>query len=196
MSGAAAPIVKFSEARWELRAADLGVVRTQDYSPTSALIGLKGRSLVSHALFVDLWDGLPMALESREWIGSRGVTLESQVRRYPGAILILRPRLSDEQAETAAVVARRMLGQPYDYRAILAMWLLHLPLAQACYRMREVTLDGGETIEGAKHCSRFYGAALELGALVDPVPHLAGKFTEPGDFLRTDFFRPLFWLIP
>ena len=187
-------IVSYRDARREIRAADLGLVRATSFSPTSSAIGAFGRSDYSHALFLDFWDFVPMVLESREWVGSRAVTLKSQVQRYPGAIHVYRPRLSDDQAEACAVKARQMLGQPYDYQAILAMWLLRVP----GYRMafRADTRDGGETIEGAKHCSRFYSAAIELGCGEDPVPHLAGKFTEPGDLARSAFFRPLFALVP
>jgi len=48
------------------------------------LIAIAGRSAHSHAAKAAWWGDDLFCLEVREWYGGRAVTLESQVRKFPG----------------------------------------------------------------------------------------------------------------
>jgi hypothetical protein len=50
------------------------------------LIATAGRGTHSHAAKVAWWGEDLFCLEVREWYGGRAVTLESQVRKFPGPI--------------------------------------------------------------------------------------------------------------
>src|SRR5690242_20741871 len=73
-----------ADARRYLRDGDLLLFRGRGL--VARAIRTAGRSTYSHAAMVAWCHGLCMCLELREFRGGRAVTLESQVRRFPGQV--------------------------------------------------------------------------------------------------------------
>src|SRR5690606_19939014 len=110
--------------------ADLLLFRREGLLSFSHLISTAGRSEYSHAAMLGHCHGLLLCLEMRELRGGRAVTLESQVRRYPGRIDVFTLRSEYREAfdRFGAVKAMmRRCGGEYSYAGILSAALLHLP---------------------------------------------------------------------
>ena len=98
-------------------------------------IGGYGRSPYSPAgMAVATWH-VWMIAEMREFRGGRLVTLESQVRKYPGRIdwfSIDLDHFKEFRWWDAAACAIRSAGQEYNYRGVLVAGLRHLPFVRLC----------------------------------------------------------------
>ncbi|WP_428303886.1 hypothetical protein [Lacipirellula sp.] len=164
---------------------------------TSKLICIASRGIHSHAAKLAFWGGLPFVAEVREMVGGRIVTLDSQVRRYPGRIDVYQANWRNCHAEFNRVgVVRYMLelaGCSYGWRSLLAAAPLHLPFIR--WRVTPNVDDASRPV-GMPFCSQACAMADRIGGGVDVVPNLADEITEPGDMARSDFYRYAFTLIP
>ncbi len=159
----------------------------------SRLISYAGRSRYTHAARVVRWGRDLFCCEVREWVGGRAVTLESQVKKFPGQIDVFEANpdglfpFYDRPA--ADRYMRRLAGCDYGYRAILSAALLRVPFLRA-------TVSDRIEVEGKNQppfCSAACAQAERAGG-VDVVPHLADALTEPGDLARSNFYRYRFTL--
>lgn len=179
-------------ARPELiRGADLLLWRRR------SLISLAGRGVHSHAAKAAWWGRDLFCLEVRELVGGRAVTLESQVRRYPGRIDVYRVNPDDRwpQYDRFAAVRfmRRLAGCEYGYAGLAAAALLHLPILRWFVRAE---VDDRTVDRRPPFCSHACAMADRIGGGVDPVPHLADRVTEPADLARSPFYQYQFTLVP
>ena len=150
-----------------------------------SLIALAGRGVHSHAAMVDFWDDLPFCLEVREFRGGRAVTLESQVRRCPGRIDVFRPASKPRfHPADAAKAMRRYCGCDYGWRNVIHTALLHIPFFRLWCRP---DVDDVSANRRPPFCSEAVAASYRTAG-VDPVPHLADRFTEPADLARSALF--------
>ncbi|HEY4233465.1 MAG TPA: hypothetical protein VGM76_08560 [Lacipirellulaceae bacterium] len=161
------------------------------------LISIAGRGDHSHAAKAAWWDDDLFCLEVREWRGGRAVTLESQVRRFPGRIDVFQVNANERWPEydrtRATYFMRRLAGCDYGYAAVLAAAMLHLPAIRLAVRAE---VDDSAIDRRPPFCSQACAMADRLGGGVDPVPHLADRLTEPGDLARSPFYTYQFTLVP
>ena len=109
--------VKLSEVVDEIRDGDLLLFRGRGL--VARLIGMAGRSEYTHAARAVWWGNDLFCCEVRELRGGRAVTLESQVRRFPGAIDVFEVNPSSRWREYdrrgAVRYMRRLAGCDYGY---------------------------------------------------------------------------------
>lgn len=176
-----------SEVRAAIRDGDLLLFRRR------GLISIAGRGIHSHAGKAAWWDDDLFCLEVREWHGGRAVTLESQVRRFPGRIDVYRAnargRWRRYRPELATRYMRRLAGCDYGYFGVLAAAMLHLPIVRLWVRPASDD-PSPETPRGKRppFCSQACASA-DRKAGVDPVPNLADRLTEPADLARSPFYE-------
>ena len=161
------------------------------------LISIAGRGMHSHAAKASWWDNDLFCVEVREFKGGRAVTLESQVRLFPGRIDVLRANRSGRWIEYdrqgAVRYMRQFAGSRYGWYDVIRTAMLHVPLVRLFIRP-----DTNDTSLTARppFCSHACALADRIGGGVDPVPHLADHFTEPADLARSPFYEYLFTLLP
>ena len=156
------------------------------------LIKVAGRGEYSHAAMIG-WNGSrPMCLEVREFKGARAVTLESQVKRNSGRILVRGPKLQLAEARCSAAVQYmwNLTGCGYGWWGILLAGLTHLPFVR-CFR--RPSTDDKMHSERPPFCSQAVAAAYRSVGY-DPVPHLSDRYTEPNDLWRSAMFQDKFTL--
>ena len=182
-------LVPLPEASTVIRDADLLLYRRH------SLIALAGRGVHTHAAKAAWWNNDLYCCEVRELRGGRAVTLESQVRRYPGRIDVFRSNPNDRwpeyNREKAIRFMRRLAGCDYGYVGVLRAALLHLPVVRLAARR---DFDDAQSLDRPPFCSQACVMADRLGGGVDPVPHLADRLTEPADLARSPFYRYVFTL--
>jgi len=182
-------IVDLDKARSQVCHGDLLLFRRR------GLISAFGRGVHSHAAKAAWLKGELACVELREWHGGRIVSLESQVRRYPGRIDVFETNPDDRWANYDRLGAMAQMltlaGRPYNYRGILYAALLHLPVVRLCVRP---DLDDQRTNGRPMFCSQAVAAAERIGGRVDPVPNLADCLVEPADLARSPFYRYRFTL--
>ncbi len=185
--------VNLSDVAAEIRDGDLLLFRGR--GPIARLIGVAGRSDYTHAARAVWWGNDLFCCEVRELRGGRAVTLESQVRRYPGAIDVFEVNPSNRWREYdrrgAVRFLRRLAGCDYGYLGVLQAALRHAPLWRFLVRPDS---DDKRVTDQPPFCSQASTMADRLGGGVDPVPHLADRLTEPADLARSPFFRYRFTL--
>ena len=183
--------VSLADARQHVADGDLLLFRRH------SLIAVAGRGEHSHAAKVAWWDDELFCLEVREWHGGRAVTLESQVKKYPGRIDVhranARQRWPEYDRTRSTHFMRRLAGCDYGYAAVLAAAMLHLPFIRLAVRAE---VDDSAIDRRPPFCSHACAMADRLGGGVDPVPHLADRLTEPADLARSPFYQYLFTLTP
>jgi len=161
----------------------------------SRMIGTAGRSEYTHAARAVWWGDLLFCCEVRELKGGRAVTLESQVRKYSGAIDVFETnpqrRWREFDRHGAVQYMRRLAGCDYGYFGVLKAALRHLPLWR--FLVRPDMNDKRQTSQ-PPYCSQACAMADRIGGRVDPVPHLADRLTEPADLARSPFYRYRFTL--
>lgn len=161
------------------------------------LISIAGRGDHSHAAKAAWWGDDLFCLEVREWYGGRAVTLESQVRKYPGRIDLYRTNPDDRWPEydraRAITWMRRLAGCDYGYTAVLAAAMLHLPIVRLAVRAE---VEDSAVDRRPPFCSQACVMADRVGGGVDPVPHLADRLTEPADLARSPFYQYACTLVP
>lgn len=161
------------------------------------LIAACGRGVHSHAAKAAWWDDELFLLEVRAWLGGHAVTLASQVARHPGAIDVFAAnpdrRWPEYDADGAVAFMKALCGCRYGYRGLLRVGLAHLPLARLWTRP-EVCDQAVDALP--PFCSHACAMADRIGGGVDPVPHLADRWTEPADLARSPLYRYRFTLMP
>lgn len=184
-------LVKYDEICGRIATADLLAFRRR------GVISAFGRGVHSHTAMAG-WRGNDTlaCLETRELSGCREVTLESQVKRYPGRIDVFRSNSGSRWPEFDAVAAvgfmRDLTGHRYGWRNVLVASLLHLPWLRLFLK---ANINDRAISRWPPFCSQAVAMAYRAGG-VDPVPHLADSFTEPADLVRSLFFRYQFTLVP
>lgn len=183
-------LVRYHDVRHQIHDGDLLLFRHR------GPIAIAGRGVHVHAAKAAWWCEDLFCLETRWLIGSRAVTLSSQVRRYSGQIDVFEvnpDRRWPEYDRRAAVrFMRRLAGKPYGYRGLLGAALLHLPLVRCFCR---ANVDDRARDHRPPFCSQACAMADRIGGGVDPVPQLADRLTEPADLARSPFYRYRFTLL-
>ena len=182
-------ILSLAEAASQVRDADTLLFRRK------GVISSAGRGAYSHAAKSGWWGSDLFCLEIREWHGGRAVTLESQVKRFPGCIDVYRPKMTPEECAKSLEAMRRKCGRAYNYAGILWASLLHLPVIRWF-----VSADTGDDLDKddglPEFCSQAVANADHIGSGQDPVPNLVDRLTEPSDLARSWFYQYLFTLVP
>jgi hypothetical protein len=184
-------MVRFSEAEKKIRDGDLLLFRRR------GAISMVGRGEHCHAAKAAWWKGDLFCLEMLWLHGGRAVTLESQVKQYPGRIDVFQtnPRNRWHNYDRAGAVRfmRRLCGSGYGYKALITASFLHMPIVRWFVKpdMDDTAIDCR-----APFCSQACSMADRIGGGVDPVPQLADRCTEPADLARSPFYRYRFTLMP
>jgi hypothetical protein len=185
--------ITLAEAVDDIRDGDLLLFRGR--GAIARLIGVAGRSEYTHAARAVWWGNDLFCCEVRELRGGRAVTLESQVRRFPGLIDVFeanpQARWREYDRRGAVRFIRRLAGCDYGYLGVFLAALRHLPLVR-CF-VRPDSDDQHASVQ-PPFCSQASTMADRIGGGVDPVPHLADRLTEPADLARSPFFRYRFTL--
>ena len=185
--------VRLSQQAGTIRDGDLLLFRGTGL--LSRMIGVAGRSEYSHAGRAVWWGDLLCCCEVREFYGGRAVTLESQVRRFPGRIDVFEanPRFRWQQYDRRGAVRfmRQLAGCDYGYLGVWNAALRHLPLWRWLVRPDR---DDQRWTTRPPFCSQACAMADRLGGNVDPVPNLSDRLTEPADLARSPFYRYRFTL--
>lgn len=185
--------VNLSEVMSDIRDGDLLLFRGR--GAVARAIGVAGRSRYSHAARAVWWGSDLFCCEVRELHGGRAVTLESQVRRYPGGIDVFEVnpggRWREFDRRGAVRYIRRLAGCDYGYTGVLLAALRHLPLWRF---FLSPDSDDHRVAAQPPFCSQACAMADRIGGGVDPVPHLADRLTEPADLARSPFYRYRFTL--
>jgi hypothetical protein len=162
------------------------------------LISIAGRGDHSHSAKAAWWGEDLFCLEVREWVGGRAVTLESQVKRFPGRIDVYQTNPSDYASsydrKGAVAYMRRLCGCQYGWGAIVQSAMVHLPGVRLFAKVD--TSDNGDVPHRPPFCSAACALADHKGGGIDPVPYLANRMTEPADLSRSLFYKYLFTLTP
>lgn len=160
------------------------------------LISRAGRGVHSHAAKAAWWNEELFCLEVREFFGGRAVRVESQVRKYPGKIDVFRANSGNRwpfyDRRKATRIMQYFLGCDYGYVNVFVTAMTHLPLMRTVFRPE---LNDTKSITKnirPPFCSQACALADRLGGGVDPVPHLADRFTEPADLARSVFYEYMF----
>lgn len=187
----------YDDVRHEIWNGDLLLFRKRRVGFLDAMIAIAGRGVHSHAAKAAWWKDDLFCLEVREFHGGRAVTLSSQVRKYPGRIDVFRPnpqnRWPHYDAARSLEIMRRFAGMDYGYGNVLWTALTHMPLLRVFVRPAvndEKTCD----FRSPPFCSEAVAAAERIGGGVDPIPHLADRFSEPADLARSPFYQYIFTL--
>lgn len=179
--------VRLAEVKDTIRDGDVLMFR---HGPSlyQKAIAAAGRSDYSHAAMAAWWGDELMVLEVTDGHGGRAVTLESQVKRFPGRYDVFRTNPSKRERYNrrgAVKYMRSLAGVEYGRKNLLRVALLHLPFVR--WFSKPVTND--EENGSTPFCSQAVSAALRIGGGVDPVLLLADKSTEPGDLARSPFLE-------
>ena len=184
-------LVRYRDVRSRIADADLLLYRR--WGP----IAVAGRGIHSHAAKAAWWHEDLFCLEVRELTGGRAVTLSSQVERFPGRIDVYEVNPDDRWPEYNRAgslrVMRRLAGCDYGYASLIMAAMLHLPVVRWLVRP---DVDDEAWERRPPFCSQACAMADRIGGGVDPVKHLADRFTEPADLARSPFYRYRFTLIP
>ena len=184
-------LVSYRTVRDQIKDGDLLLFRRH------GAISIAGRGDHSHAAKAAWWGEDLFLLETTAFLGSRAVTLSSQVRRRPGRIDVYETNPEDRWSEydRAAAVRymRRLAGADYGYAGLVAAALLHLPVVRWFVHPN---VDDQAWDRRPPFCSQACAMADRLGGGVDAVKHLADRLTEPADLARSPFYRYRFTLVP
>ncbi len=176
--------------RW-VRDADLLLFRR------SGLVARVGRGVHSHAAMAAWWDDQIFLLEVTPWFGGRAVTLESQVRRFPGQIDLFwaDPDGKFPHFDRAGAVRlmKQLAGTSYGYRVLCRLAVRRLPLLR--FFLPPETEDHHPSDPPAI-CSQAVAWATRVGGGIDPVYLLADHLTEPADLARSIFYRYMGTFVP
>ncbi|MDZ4659858.1 MAG: hypothetical protein SH868_19965 [Bythopirellula sp.] len=185
--------VRLSECAAQIGNGDLLLFRGR--SLLSRLIGSAGRSPYTHAARAVWWGDMLFCCEVRELKGGRAVTLESQVRKFPGLIDVFATNPDNRWPEYDRHGANRIMlalaGCDYGYGGLFGAALLHLPFCRLFVRPET---EDAHVATRPPFCSQACAMADRVGGGVDPVPHLADRITEPADLARSAFYRYRFTL--
>src|SRR5690606_14813580 len=179
--------LRLADARRHLQDGDLLLFRGRGL--IARFIRTAGRSSYTHAAMVAWCHGLCMCLEMREFRGGRAVTLESQVRRFPGRIDLYSVRRVFQASYDRLGATRAMMlqcGEQYSYAGILSAAMAHLPVVRLL--CKPDTDDANDPGGLPAFCSQAVANAARLGGGIDPVPNASDQITEPGDLARSQLW--------
>lgn len=149
----------------------------------SRAIQQMGMSEYSHIAMLGWWnkgtEHHPMVLETREFKGSRSVTLASQVERNPGRIDVYRLR-KPVDVTPAVNHMIEVTGRDYGYASVFYAALRHAPVWRW---LVPVDTDDAAIDKRPPFCSQLVDQAMRLIGL-DPAKRKAGRITEPGDIAK------------
>jgi len=141
------------------------------------------------------WDDDLLVLEVHPRYGGRAVTLASQMHLWPGRLEVFAAdfegRWPEWHPRGAVRMMRRLCGMAYGWKSVLWVAMRHLPILRWVLRPE---LDDQLLGPWPPFCSQACVVATRLGGGVDPVPHLADRFTEPADLARSPFYSYRFTL--
>jgi hypothetical protein len=211
--------VTLSDALEEMAPADL-LLWKSGWNPISFLTGVFGRSGLSHAAQVKyssgIWRGAgpssPSARKGRpskgvweiqeivQWHGGRRRFLREAVDQEPGRILWYAANAGGRWPEwrPQAAIKRfdELVGCAYGGWNLIKVGLQHVPILRlllAGVLIRKATDDA---LDGSTpFCSQAVAVSCRAGG-VDPVPHLADRYTEPADLQRSLFYGYRGTLVP
>lgn len=158
-----------------------------------------GRSQYSHAAMAGWMGGNLWCVESREFVGGRAVTLESQVRNYPGDIDVYKPTLIGMEGRLQAFQLMTLrTGCKYNYRGIFRAAGVHAVVSRLVCEANTDDGSSSDTFDPTRpvFCSEAVAEAYRLGAKADAVPNLIDSETEPADLGRSGAFQYIFTLVP
>jgi hypothetical protein len=183
--------VKYTEARRQIRNADLLLFRRRDWY--TRLIAVAGRSEYVHAAMAGWWKDRLMCVEMTSG-GGRAQLLSNLVARWPGVIDVYQAnaagrRFSRERALAAMI---GITGKQYGWVNLSRAALLHLPVFRF---LAQPDADDSEPSNWPPFCSQAVSIADRAGG-IDPVPNLADRLTEPADLSRSTFYAYRFTLVP
>jgi hypothetical protein len=183
--------ISFASAQHRISDGDLLLFRRR------SLISIAGRGTHSHAAKACWWGDDLFCVEVREWHGGRAVTLESQVKKFPGRIDVYHTNPANRWPEydrtRSTTMMRRLAGCDYGYAAVLAAAMLHLPFIRMAVR---AATEDDAIGRRPPFCSQACVMTDRIAGGVDPVPHLADRLTEPADLARSPFYEYAFTLMP
>lgn len=188
--------IQLGQAYEQIRSADLLLFRPCWWALHSKLICVAGRTNYCHAGMVARSDNGVLSCLEMVASGGRENFLFQQVVWYPGLVDVYEANPEDRWPEfdraRAVSAMQGFVSRCYGWWNMIRVSLVHLPLIR--FLVRPETDD---EIRGGylPFCSQAVAAACRSGG-VDPVPHLADRFTEPADLARSPFFKYRFTLIP
>jgi len=184
-------LLSLADAPRLVRDADLLLFRR------SGLVARIGRGRHSHAAMAAWWGDQIFLLEVTPRFGGRAVTLESQVRRYPGRIDLFwaDPHGKFPHFDRAGAVRlmKQLAGTPYGYRVLCRLVLRRLPLLRL---FLPPETEDDRPSDPPAICSQAVAWATRVGGAVDPVPLLADRLTEPADLARSIFYQYIGTFVP
>lgn len=181
---------RLTEVQDQIKDGDLLLFRRR------GVISVAGRGDHSHAAMAAHWEDDLFCLEVRELLGGRAVTMDSQVRQYPGRIDVYEANPENrwpefDRSQTVRQM-RRFAGCSYGWVNLLCASLVHLPWIRLLIKP---DTDDNSFNRWPPFCSQAAAIAYRVGGRVDPVKHLADRLTEPADLARSPFFRYRFTLL-
>ncbi len=190
-------LVDYNAVRHEIWNGDLLLFKKRKVGFLDGMIAIAGRGVYSHAAKAAWWKNDLFCLEVREFHGGRAVCLSSQVKRHPGRIDVYRPNADNRwpsyDAEASVATMKRYAGDDYGYVNVIGTALTHLPFVRIFVRP-DVNDTRCQKNKYPPFCSEAVATAERLGGGVDPIPHLADRFSEPSDLARSPFYKYLFTL--
>lgn len=190
-------IEHFGDVKSNIKDGDLLLFQKRSLLSVGGLISVGGRGKHSHAAKAVWIRDTLYCMEVREGHGGRLVTLESQVKKFPGRIDVFRSGRNspDYDRRGATDFMLRFIGIDYGWWNVTLTALTHLPLIRFFFRPSTRDLQEANAMKHPPYCSMAVAMADRIGGGVDPVPNLADRNTEPPDLARSRFYRYRFTLI-
>lgn len=154
-----------------------------------------GRGRYRRAAKVVWWNEEPFCLEVDVRCGGRAVALRKLAHRYSGRVDVFEANPSNRWPEynvgRAIRHMQKLISCPYGWRNVVRAGLAQLPVFGM--PLRPGTDDASQP-DYPPFNSEAIVLAEWLGGGVDPVPHLADRWTAPSDLSRSPFYRYRFTL--
>ena len=128
---------RLTEVQDQIKDGDLLLFRRR------GVISVAGRGDHSHAAMAAHWENDLFCLEVRELLGGRAVTMDSQVRQYPGRIDVYEANPENrwpefDRCQTVRQM-RRFAGCSYGWVNLLCASLVHLPWIRLLIKPTQTT---------------------------------------------------------
>jgi hypothetical protein len=200
------PIVApYADARRHIRDGDLLSFRPRctpwmPWTYSTWLIALTNRHHICHSAMAAWWGDNLMCVQMTASPG-RIVRLSELVRRWPGKITVSRafpkPTLNYQNAVTfnrkkAVEVMVRIASRPYGWWRLLLMGLSHTLLGVHLFPPSE---NDWEKSKWPPVCSQSVSMATRAAG-ADPCQNVADRSTEPHDLYESEFYEPLYTMVP
>lgn len=184
-------LVHLQEAKSQIQDSDLLLFRKPGF------IASMGRGIHSHAAKIAWWGEELFCLEVLQLKGGRAVTLQSQVKGWPGRYDVYKANPNDRfpgyNRAGATEFMKELCGCGYGYTNLWYAALLHMPIVRLFV---SASMEDQQRDKRPSFCSQACAMADRIGGHVDPVAFLADRLTEPADLARSLFYEYMFTLIP